>query len=272
MRVYRWIGLALALAGAAASGSGQEPEGGPAGESVRLGFPARPGVCGTGDGILIREGDGSTTFLSGRVDHESGRRWRDGDPPCRVGDVVVTAVRSSDGSWAAARLSIDDYATLAVEPGAEDRGYMTGQAAADLLLGEVRGADGRTARTLILAASLARDAMVWPELAKLARDRTLGSAVRGSALHGLGRRAAREAVATLDSVLSDPTEADEIRAAAVFALSQLPPDQAVPRLIEVVRTIDDARVRSRALFWLADFDDPRAVELFESILAGSASG
>ncbi|HUE77806.1 MAG TPA: HEAT repeat domain-containing protein, partial [Gemmatimonadota bacterium] len=63
------------------------------------------------------------------------------------------------------------------------------------------------------------------------------------------------------------TEDDEIRDAAVFGLSQLPRDQAVELLIDVVRTVPDARVRSRALFWLAEFDDPRAIALFEEILS-----
>lgn len=267
MRAYRWIGLALALAGAAGPGSGQQPDGVARGASVRLGFPSRPGVCGTGDGILLREPDGSTTFLSGRATHETWRRWRDTDPPCRVGDVVVTAVRSG-GSWSSVALSIDDYGALPPEPDVDDRGYLTGPAAAELLLGEVPRAGVREARALILAASLARDAVIWPALVALARDRKLEAGVRKSALHALGRRAAREAASELGAVIRDPTEDDEIRAAAVFALSRLPADQAVPRLIEVVRTIDDARVRSRALFWLADFEDPRAVDLFESILAG----
>ena len=265
MRVYRWIGLALALAGAATSATGQELAPGDAG-SVRVAFPARPGVCGTGDAILIREPDGSTTYLSGHASHQTWRRWREEDPPCRVGDVVVTAVRRPAGGWTDVALSIDDAAALPPGPD-QDLGYADGQAAADVLLGEVRRAAVPSARSLLVAASLARDAVIWSALAELARDRSLAPEVRKSALHWLGRRAAREAASELGSVVRDPTEADEIREAAVFGLSQLPADRAVPLLIEVVRTLDDARVRSRALFWLAGFDDPRAVDLFESILA-----
>jgi len=52
----------------------------------------------------------------------------------------------------------------------------------------------------------------------------------------------------------------------VFALSRLPRDQAVPELLDVARTHRDPQVRSRALFWLGETGDPRALDLFEEVL------
>ena len=66
-------------------------------------------------------------------------------------------------------------------------------------------------------------------------------------------------------------QADQRRAAAsieqaVFALSQRPTDEAVPALIRIARTNGDGAIRRKAVFWLGQTDDLRAVALFEDIL------
>lgn len=257
------VGLASAVAAPAA---GQELAGlvrDADADHVTFAFPARDGVCGAGDGILIRDPDGSTSFMSGRLSGHDWRSWRDGEPPCEVGDVIVEARRSGSGIKAV-RLRIGRPAPDA--PGAA-LGFVAGQAAADYLLAQAAGAAERDARQLILAAGLADDAVRWPALLRLARDRSLPRPTRKTALRWLAREAAAEAARELGGIVRDRTEHDEVRDAAVFALSQLPDRQAVDLLIEVVRTVPDARVRSRALFWLADFDDPRATALFEEILS-----
>ena len=48
---------------------------------------------------------------------------------------------------------------------------------------------------------------------------------------------------------------------AVFALSQLPKDEGVPKLMEVARTNRNPEVRKQAMFWLGQTHDPRAVEV-----------
>ena len=53
---------------------------------------------------------------------------------------------------------------------------------------------------------------------------------------------------------------------AVFALSQLPKDEAVPKLIEVARSNRNAEVRRQAMFWLGQSKDPRALKFFEEVL------
>jgi HEAT repeat protein len=65
--------------------------------------------------------------------------------------------------------------------------------------------------------------------------------------------------------------ADQRRAAAsieqaVFALSQRPTDDAVPGLIRIARTNGDGAIRRKAVFWLGQTDEPRAMALFEDIL------
>jgi len=52
----------------------------------------------------------------------------------------------------------------------------------------------------------------------------------------------------------------------VFALSQLPKDEAVPELLHVAQTNPDPAVRKDAIFWLGQTHDPRALAYFEQIL------
>jgi hypothetical protein len=53
----------------------------------------------------------------------------------------------------------------------------------------------------------------------------------------------------------------------VFALSQLPRDEGVPKLIDVARTNRNPQVRKQAMFWLGQSNDPRALSFFAEVLA-----
>jgi HEAT repeat protein len=58
----------------------------------------------------------------------------------------------------------------------------------------------------------------------------------------------------------------EVREHAVFALSQRPAEEGVPALIRIARTNPHPELRRKALFWLGQSEDPRALTLFEEIL------
>ena len=60
----------------------------------------------------------------------------------------------------------------------------------------------------------------------------------------------------------------EVREAAVFALSELDGEEGIEALLRIARGDGDPRIREKAMFWLADSGDPRALALFEEILAG----
>jgi HEAT repeat protein len=52
----------------------------------------------------------------------------------------------------------------------------------------------------------------------------------------------------------------------VFALSQRPREEGIPALIAVAKTNRDPEIRRKALFWLGQSEDPRALDLFEQLL------
>ena len=79
-----------------------------------------------------------------------------------------------------------------------------------------------------------------------------------------GRRQGREAIT--DRIDNDPNT--EVKKKAVFSLSQLPPSEGVPLLINVARTNANREVRKQAMFWLGQSRDPRALAFFEEVLTG----
>lgn len=70
----------------------------------------------------------------------------------------------------------------------------------------------------------------------------------------------------LDSIATDRTGDREVREAAVFALSQRPTDEGIPALSRIARQNADPELRRKAIFWLGQSDDPRALQLFEELL------
>ena len=145
--------------------------------------------------------------------------------------------------------------------------WLTGVSASDSVrtlsalarTGERRLADGAMAALVLHAGAEAVTATI--DLARTADT----PHTRGQALFWLSQRAGTQAAGAIDDALArDPDT--EVKKRAVFALSQLPPDEGVPRLIQVARSHSNAAVRKQAMFWLGQSKDPRALTFFESVL------
>jgi HEAT repeat protein len=121
----------------------------------------------------------------------------------------------------------------------------------------------KLANTAIMAIALHGDTLATDRLIALARAGRDGD-VRGTALFWVAQRAGDRAAGTITQALDDPET--EVRKKAVFALSQLPQNEGVPKLIELARTHRDAGVRRQAMFWLGQSRDPRALAFFEQVL------
>lgn len=90
--------------------------------------------------------------------------------------------------------------------------------------------------------------------------------VRGQALFWLAQKAGEKeaAQAIAGALASDPDR--QVKEQAVFALKQLPDDQGVPLLIVVAKNNADPAVRKKAMFWLGQSKDPRALDFFTQVL------
>lgn len=92
--------------------------------------------------------------------------------------------------------------------------------------------------------------------------------LRGKAVFWLGQAAGREITRDLAGLASDQSQNRGVQEQAVFAISQRPAAEGVPALVQIARTHRDPEIRKKALFWLGQSEDPRALELFEEILSG----
>ena len=238
--------LLLAPAGVSAQTLAQRVE--RAGDgTVRLSFAAREGVCGHSGGISISDDtDAEWESDCGRGPVRVSLRLRDGR--------VAEAETRVGGRWRAGR------------PGVTDLGPVPAREAAALLLTLARRAGEDGGGELITAATLADSAVVWPELLGLARGRELPLETRRQAVFWLSQAAGEAATRGLDSIVVDDRGDLEVREQAVFALSQRPAEEGVPALIRVARTNPHPELRRKALFWLGQSEDPRALALFEEIL------
>ncbi len=227
--------------------------------TVRFTYPVREGVeiCSQG----IRMGDRRMMWHS--------RGWDEAPESCRTGSAEVEiAVRGGEARGVEILRRASDRTPGAVELGAAPAGE-----AVRYFLGQARtpGASGDRG-DFVFTAYLADVPEVWRNLLGVARDRQSPRKARTSALFWVGQEAAEAATEGLGQVAFAADEEQEVRDAAVFALSQQPTGRAVPLLMELARTAPHAKTRKSALFWLAQSDDERVPAFFEAILLGRGGG
>jgi len=228
--------------------------------TVRFTFRARPDVCGSGNSVYVgNNGSRNTSGQRNTADVE----WDAdcGHGPVRivldVHDHTVTGLRSYvGGRWRAVS-------------GVTDLGEVAPQTAAAYLVALAKQSSVAVGKKAIFPATLGDGVVIWPQLMQIARDATIPSDTRRDAVFWLGQMAGDTVTANLSQLVAEDTVDRAVRESAVFALSQQPHGEGVPALIHVAQTNRDPSVRKKALFWLGQSNDPRALTLFENILAGS---
>ena len=215
---------------------------------IRMMFAARPGVCGNGSNIS-----------TGRSDSE------DWEWDCETGPVHVLLTKSG-GEITRVQTFVGGRWRVPTQP-TTDLGTVPAAEAADYLAELAEHGDESVARRAIMPATLADSAMVWPALLRVAGDDSRPRRVRRAALQQVAMVAGDAVVDSNRSQLVDDPER-EARERAVFSVSQLPREEGIPLLLEIARTHRDPEIRRKAMFWLGQKDDPRAIELFEEVLRG----
>ena len=251
------LALALALQGGLPDRIAAAPDG-----EVRLSYATRPGVCGNGRNNISFDCEdgwcGRHRISVGKNDDD------DAGCPCEPGPARV-ALQKRGGQVTRLRVYVGG-AWRAAGAGVTDLGTVSAAAATRYLLDLAARAAGDAGHDAVFPAVLADSVTVWPDLLRLARSAAVARETRRSAVFWLGQAAGEAATRGLTELLDDTTVALEVKESAVFALSQQPRDAGVPALIRVARTHPSAGVRKKALFWLGQSDDPRALALFEEIL------
>jgi hypothetical protein len=213
--------------------------------TVHLSYAARPGICGDGT-HNIRVVDSNDEWV-GDCQHQPAR------VSLKVQNGAVTAVRVyAGGQWRR-------------DNSAFDLGVVRPEEAADYFISLAERSDNISG-DVILPATIADSASIWPALLRIARKQDVPAATRRSAIFWLGQAAGSAAAGALDSIVGDSSGDRDIRKQAVFALSQHSGDAGISALLRIARSNPDPEVRKTALFWLGQSEDPRALDLFEEIL------
>ena len=216
--------------------------------TVRLSYAARPGVCGNGDdGVSItgRHGDG-------------GQYW--GTRVCESGPVRV-AIGRSEGRTISVRKYVGGRWSSASD--ATDLGAVDPTEAARYLLSVAPSIGGRNANEAISAAAIADATTIAPELTRLVQNEDAPIDTRKDALFWLGES---EIGATEFARLYDRSQPYALREQWTFVLSQRREDPALDKLIEIARVDTDVAIRKRAMFWLGQSRDPKAIQFLHDLI------
>ena len=224
--------------------------------AVTFHYAARPGICG----------DGETFVRTGRSSYHGSFSTRRAMEPCIFGPAQV-------------RLTLEDGEVRRVETwvgplssrGARDLGEVSATEAARYLMTIAERATARASAKAIFPAVLADSATIWPALFPIARDTdTRSKSTRQDAMFWLSQFASGAVAGRPNDPFADDEDEesadDDLKKHAVFVLSQLPREEGIPQLLEVARSNRSWQVRSQAMFWLGQSGDPRAIDLFESVL------
>jgi hypothetical protein len=229
---------------------------------AELRYSARPGTCG----------DGRESFSFGNGMHFGNWYGRSSDgmtTSCVPGPARVR-LRVEGGTITSLRVSVGPARSSEERP--TDLGAVPSREAAAFFVALADSTDGNVAQRAIDAAVLADSATVWPQLLTIASDTVRASrSARRHATFWVGRFAAAKLAGNGDDVAAaddGDDDRDDARSAAVFALSQLRGHAGVEPLLQVARTNKDPFVRRKALFWLGESGDPRAIAFFREILRG----
>jgi hypothetical protein len=218
---------------------------------VRFTFPARDGVCANANG--------QGWAMRGNREGE----WESG---C-TGQPVRIALTVERGSVVALRSYVGGR-WVEGDGAATDLGDVPAAQAAAFLVRIAATAPGSAAERAIGASALAEGANLWREFLAIARDERRPQGARRSATFWVGMAAGDRITHELGAMVAEDSLDLDVREHAVFALSRRPADEGIPALIRIVRSDVHPRIRQRALFWLGQSRDERALRLFEEILGG----
>ncbi|HEV8381130.1 MAG TPA: HEAT repeat domain-containing protein [Gemmatimonadales bacterium] len=257
----RTLALLLLLAGSAAAQTLERRVASAPDGSVRFSFAAKPGVYGNGRNMIswdCEKGNCRSRQVDGNWnDHD------DWDMPCDSGPVRIALTKSS-GRITDLRVYVGGEWRASTS--ATDLGTVSTKDATSYLLSLALRDESRAGEKAIFPAVLADSVTIWPELLKIARSDQVSRKVRRSAVFWLGQAAGDAATRGLTDLVDDGGADHEVRETAVFALSQRPRDEGVPALIRIAKDNKDPDLRRKAIFWLGQSEDPRALALFEELL------
>ncbi|MDB4916928.1 MAG: lyase domain protein repeat-containing protein [Gemmatimonadetes bacterium] len=234
------------------------------GSRIGFDFTTRRNVCGNGMNIRISNDSSSgwttRTVRSGMI---IGRTVSGDQSICEEGPGHVLLTRT-DGRVTGVVVSVGG------RPERPDTqlGAIGAPEAARYLLSIAPSLEGWSGDNAITGAAIADSTNNWRRMLEIARDNNASEPARKTSLFWVSQEATVVATAGLSDVANDDRANMAVRKDALFFLSQRPGGGGVPALIKVVRESKSAALRKEAIWHLSQSRDPRAMDLFEQLLAG----
>jgi hypothetical protein len=215
---------------------------------VLMTFAARPGVCGSANGSMWTR------------DSWSGTGGYDQRRLCVPGPVRVSLGRA-DNSTVSVRVHVGG--AWRPDPSETDLGTVPAAEAARYLITLAREIGGHSGNDAVSAAAFADSTNIGPDLVALARDSNAPLDARRQALYWAGQT---EIPTRELASLYDRLEPFALREHFTFVISQRRDDAAVDKLMDIARRDADRELRKRAMFWLGQTNDPRALKFLRDIV------
>ena len=232
--------------------------------SVGFEFDTRRNVCGNGTSINVSSDTtpGWNTRRS-RSGIRMGRGSSDDGSLCVTGPARVV-LQHTGPTATALTISVGGRRV-----GADtELGDVAAAEAARYLLAIAPRLSGASGDDAVMGAAIADAPSSWRRMLEIARAGDASESSRKSAMFWLSQEATVAATSGLADVALDDTNGGSVRSDALFYLAQRRNGEGIPALIRVVRESKSIKLRKDAIFHLAQSGDPRALELFESVLAG----
>jgi len=210
---------------------------------VRMTYPARPDLCGWGNGISTRSSHNNTT-RSWNAEQNDDVAF---DDECSVGPARLV-LTLSEGRVERIRAYVGGRWRSASD--VTDLGQVSAREVVDYLFDIANSGSGKAAQEAIFPATIAGDVNVIQPLYDLARNESRRSDVRDQAVFWLSQQPDERAVDLLETILKTG-RSDDIRDKAIFGLSQHRSGRGFAILRQYAednRAPED--LRAKAIFWL----------------------
>ena len=231
--------------------------------SVAFGYETRPNVCG--DGLSIDVSNDTSAGWNARSSRSGIHlgRGRTAASTCEIGPARVVVEHSG-----ATPTGVSVTVGGARPPADTELGDVSAADAARYLLAIAPRLAGRPGDNAVMGAAIAETPSQWRRMLEIARSADASESSRKASMFWVSQEVSAAATAGLTDVAMDDANERSVRSDALFYLAQRRNGEGIPSLIKVVRESKSARLRKDAIFHLAQSGDPRALDLFEQMLAG----
>jgi hypothetical protein len=245
----------------------------PANAVVRFTFDTKPGVCGDGEHIVTRHGDGDDDYSITQVESDGtsftsrGRtRTEDVLRNCQEGPGRVELTRSGS-TYSALKVSVGGSASVP----ATDLGTVSAAEAVGFLLKLAETTTPKVGRKALFAATLANaNTEAATGLIAITRRSSVQREVRKEAVFWLSQTRDPRAIGRLKELLADNDEDTDVRKSAIFGLTQLKDPSVIPILLSTARGANSRELQKDAVFWLGQMAGEKSTEGLKSILDDSS--